>query len=91
MKIWRHLAKKEPLPVLERVAFCCAGKSSAEDKRKEDPEAEVSSEVWGTMHDGGNTHAFLDDEKKIDFLGEEDESVLGIGGQRAGESHTENH
>lgn len=43
----------------------------------------MSSEVWGSKEDGGSTHGFLDDEKKVDFQGQEDDSVLGIGGQRA--------
>jgi len=45
----------------------------------------MSSEVWAAKDDGGSTHSFLDDEKKVGFRGEEDESVLGIGGQRTGE------
>lgn len=80
MKIWWYLVKKELFLVFERVVFCCVGKFSVEDKCKEDLEVEVFSEVWGIMYDGGNIYVFLDDEKKIDFFGEEDELVLGIGG-----------
>jgi len=60
-----------------------------EATKVEDPKTEkeeVSSDVWGSKDEGGSTHAFLDDSEKINFHGEDDESVLGIGGQRAGES-----
>lgn len=62
------------------------GKSEpSQEKSPEDEEKEVSSDVWGSKEKGG-THDFLDDSEKIDFQGQDDESVFGIGGQRAGES-----
>lgn len=64
-----------------------AGKGSGEEKpSKEEGEAEVSSEVWKSKDIAGSTHAFVDDEKKVEFHGQEDESVLGVGGQRAAEN-----
>jgi hypothetical protein len=69
-----------------RHQFLCAGNSEpSKEKSPEDEEKEVSSDVWGSKEKGG-THDFLDDSKKIDFQGQDDESVFGIGGQRAGES-----
>ena len=72
-----------------------AAKSSAEpikeeDKRKypEHQRAEVSSEVWAEKDEGG-THSFLEDSDKVELRGQENESVLGIGGQPAGEGHTD--
>lgn len=52
----------------------------------QDPKAEVSSEIWAEKdpnEENATSHSFLDDEKKVDFHGEEDKSVLGIGGERA--------
>lgn len=79
---WGHFKN-----VMECVAsyLICAGKSG-EAMKEEDFKAEVSSEVWGEKDEGGSTHAFVDDEKKIDFRGQDDKSVLGIGGQRAEDS-----
>ncbi|XP_024397493.1 uncharacterized protein [Physcomitrium patens] len=51
----------------------------------QDPKAEVSSEIWAEKdpnEENATSHSFLDDEKKVDFHGEEDKSVLGIGGER---------
>lgn len=63
------------------------GKS--EPTKEEDAEhekEEISSEVWGSKDEAGSTHAFIDDSRKVNFHGENEESVLGIGGQRADES-----
>jgi hypothetical protein len=63
------------------------GEGSEQEKpSKEEGEAEVASEVWKSKDNAGNTHAFVDDEKKMEFHGQEDESVLGVGGQRAAEN-----
>jgi len=63
------------------------GKGSGDEKpSKEEGEAEVASEVWSSKDNAGSTHAFVDDERKMEFHGQDDESVLGVGGQRAAEN-----
>jgi hypothetical protein len=60
-------------------------KFTLKDHPADNPQAEVSSEVWsGKEHDG--TSAFLDDSDKVQM---EDESVAGVGGRRASENPTE--
>ncbi|KAG0570953.1 hypothetical protein KC19_6G200500 [Ceratodon purpureus] len=63
------------------------GPIKEEDKRKypEHQKAEVSSEASSEKQ----THSSPDDSNKADLQGQENESVLGIGGHPEGKSHTD--
>lgn len=57
-------------------------KFTLKDHPADNPQAEVSSEVWSEKeHDG--TSAFLDDSDKVQV---QDESAAGVGGRRASET-----
>lgn len=58
------------------------------DHGADNPHAEVANEIWGAKESDG-TSLFLDDSDKVEFKGQEDESVMGIGGRRAGERLTD--
>ena len=78
---------EEPIKAEEKRTYPVdkEDKFTLKDHPADNPQAEVSSEVWsGKEHDG--TSAFLDDSDKVQV---EDKSVAGVGGRRASESPTE--